>query len=92
MLWMYPKLRDIGCGCYPWYFYQRYMKDAEIKYSPDVAWRLNYYWTEELPEKFQLDFNSKFLFFLLFFLFFPFFVSSIYINSIQNASLSNSNI
>ena len=64
MLWMYPRLRDLGCGCYPWYFYQRYIKDTDDKkYSPDIKWRLMKYWTEDLDEIFRLEFNRQFCIF-----------------------------
>ncbi|KAL5256360.1 hypothetical protein ACHWQZ_G011554 [Mnemiopsis leidyi] len=63
MLWMYPRLRDVGCGCFPWYFYQRYVTDStDRKYSPDIKWRLVKYWTETLPEEFRLSFNDTCLY------------------------------
>lgn len=59
MLWMYPKLRDLGCGCYPWYFYERYIDDPEdSKYEPNIEWKLIKYWTEDLPEEFRFNFTG----------------------------------
>ncbi|KAL5266191.1 hypothetical protein ACHWQZ_G003561 [Mnemiopsis leidyi] len=59
MLWMYPKLRDLGCGCYPWYFYERYIQDPEdSKYEPNIGWKLIKYWTEVLPEQFRFNFTD----------------------------------
>ena len=66
MLWMFPKLRHLGCGCYPWYFYQRYIEDEEdSKYEPNIKWRLIQDWTEVMPYEYNFNFTGGCFVFLL---------------------------
>jgi hypothetical protein len=59
---MHPKLRHLGCGCYPWYFYERYIEDTEdSKYEPNIDWKLIRYWTEELSEEYTFNFTGRYL-------------------------------
>lgn len=59
LLWMYPKLEDEGCGCYPWFFYSRYFEDStDKKYDTAAKWRIMKYWTEDLPFEYNFQFNE----------------------------------